>query len=190
MQTLQSGTDLVADGWVESSDPKSGQTMEFPSLSRRRFIWVGLTAAATAAIGGGLWSQITHERFSTRIGELGHAELPDGSMAILNTDTEVELRFTHRARLVRLLKGEALFDVAPDSQRVLTVEAGRYEFEAPANSSRRSAQERSPDWFACGLCPGRRHSADPSNLPYVIRHAWLYFHSETQTGPGRRPRRS
>jgi len=112
MQTPQGGPD---------------QSTESTSLSRRRFIWGGLTIVASAALGSGVWWQITEKRFSTAIGELGHAELPDGSMAILNTATKIALRFTRRARLVKVLKGEVLFDVAPDAQRPFIARAGSFE---------------------------------------------------------------
>jgi transmembrane sensor len=120
MQTPQSGT---------------GQSTESVSLSRRRLIRAGLTTAAAAAIGIGLWSRLSRERLSTRIGELGYAELPDGSMALLNTDTEIELAFTRRSRLVKLLRGESLFDVAPDKQRTFIAEAGSFQVVAPENST-------------------------------------------------------
>src|SRR5690606_34664860 len=41
--------------------------------------------------------------------------LPDGSQAQLNTGTEMEIAFGGGARQVRLLRGEAMFDVAHDA---------------------------------------------------------------------------
>jgi transmembrane sensor len=135
MQTPQSGTEFAITGWAEGGNAESGRSTEYISLSRRRFIRNGLTIAAAAAIGSALWSQVTQRRFSTKIGELGHAELPDGSMAILNTATEIAVRFTGQARLVQVLKGEVLFDVAPDAHRVFIAEAGSFQVQAPPTSS-------------------------------------------------------
>jgi transmembrane sensor len=135
MHTPQSGTDFSIDDWVEGRTAESGRITEFLAPPRRRVIWLWLCVAAAAAIGSALWPQITQQRFNTQVGELGHVELPDGSMAILNTDTKIELRFTGQTRLVKVPKGEALFDVAPDAHRIFIVEVGSFQFEVPANTS-------------------------------------------------------
>jgi transmembrane sensor len=85
-------------------------------------------------VGSALWSQVAPTRYHTRLGELGHVELPDGSMAILNTATEIELAFTSSVRRIRLLQGEALFDIAPDPHRIFVVEAGGFRVETHAGN--------------------------------------------------------
>ena len=49
--------------------------------------------------------------------------LADGTTVLLNTATQLEVAFTEDERLVRLAKGQALFDVQP-GEVPFTVEAG------------------------------------------------------------------
>lgn len=60
----------------------------------------------------------------TSIGEQQTLTLPEGSQAILNTDSRMEVSFGPAQRNVRLLKGEALFHVAHDPDRPFVVHAG------------------------------------------------------------------
>lgn len=62
-------------------------------------------------------------RFSTAKGERRTVQLPDGTRVTLNTDTAVALAYTPGSRLVRLTRGQALFEVAKDASRPFTVEA-------------------------------------------------------------------
>jgi transmembrane sensor len=63
------------------------------------------------------------DRYETRIGEIRTIALADGSRLHLNSDSAAEVRFTKNGRKVRLLKGEASFDVIHDPQRAFEVEA-------------------------------------------------------------------
>lgn len=57
-------------------------------------------------------------------GEMPVLTLADGSVMQLNATAAVAYDFTPSRRVVRLLRGEAYFQVAKDSQRPFTVEAG------------------------------------------------------------------
>jgi len=63
------------------------------------------------------------DHLETQVGEMRDIALDDGSVMHLNSDSEAEVRFTDRGRKVRLLKGEASFDVAHDPSRPFDVEA-------------------------------------------------------------------
>ncbi len=63
------------------------------------------------------------DRYETRIGEVRDIALSDGSILHLNSDSEAEVRFTGNGRKVRIVKGEASFDVAHDRNRPFDVEA-------------------------------------------------------------------
>jgi transmembrane sensor len=143
MQTPHNGSGITADSWTEGDDAyraaESSQSTESVPLSRHHVLWICVSALAMAAALG-LWSMAAYQRYSTRIGELGHVELSDGSMAILNTATEIELAFTRNVRRVKLLQGEVLFDVAPDPHRVFVAEVGGFRVETPAG---RAALKRS-----------------------------------------------
>lgn len=62
------------------------------------------------------------DRYETRLGEIRDVTLDDGSILHLNSDSEAEVRFTDHGRKVRIVKGEASFEVAPDSDRPFDVE--------------------------------------------------------------------
>ncbi|MEM9629843.1 MAG: FecR family protein [Pseudomonadota bacterium] len=58
------------------------------------------------------------------VAELPVIELEDGSTIHLNASSAVAFDYSEQGRTVRLLKGEALFEVAKDPTRPFTVEAG------------------------------------------------------------------
>jgi transmembrane sensor len=92
-----------------------------PSLTRRAF--VGCGAVAAIAVGGWLWPA-RGVRYATELGEIRRIPLADGSIAALNTASEMEVRLAGRNREVRLTRGEAWFQVAKDPDRPFVVEAG------------------------------------------------------------------
>lgn len=57
----------------------------------------------------------------TAVGEQRTVALPDGSRAYLNTDTAIDVTFSDRRRVVKLLHGEAMFEVAKDEMRPFDV---------------------------------------------------------------------
>ncbi|MFC4309833.1 FecR family protein [Steroidobacter flavus] len=62
--------------------------------------------------------------FRTAVGERSNITLSDGSSVVLNTNSRVEIRFTPEQRNVRLLAGQAWFQVAKNPNRPFVVEAG------------------------------------------------------------------
>ena len=63
------------------------------------------------------------EHFETGVGQMRDIALEDGSPLHLNSDSEVEARFTSNGRKVRVLKGEASFEISHDPDRPFDVEA-------------------------------------------------------------------
>ncbi len=61
--------------------------------------------------------------FRTAIGERSNITLSDGSSVVLNTNSRIEVRFTPERRSVRLLAGQAWFQVARNPERPFVVEA-------------------------------------------------------------------
>ncbi len=59
--------------------------------------------------------------FVTAVGEQTSLPLPDGSLVNLNTQSILRVEYSTAFRDIRLSKGEALFDVAPDSERPFRV---------------------------------------------------------------------
>lgn len=69
-------------------------------------------------------------RYATAAGERLTATLPDGSHVTLNSGSELRLAFHEPERRVRLLRGQAFFEVAKDSTRPFVVEAAGRRFVA------------------------------------------------------------
>ncbi|MGE0410023.1 MAG: FecR family protein, partial [Amphiplicatus sp.] len=61
---------------------------------------------------------------ATAIGGYGERILPDGSVVKLNTASQIEVDYSQTERRVRLLKGEAFFDVAHNADHPFLVYAG------------------------------------------------------------------
>lgn len=94
------------------------------AISRRTMI--AASTAAVATLGGGLWwleMRAGPVRYSSDTGEVREVALPDGSLLLLNTATEVAVDFTKQRRSIHLLRGEALFEVAHDKARPFVVVA-------------------------------------------------------------------
>lgn len=62
--------------------------------------------------------------YQTALGEQASYTLADGSVLSLNTDSEVAVNFSDRARRITLLKGEAHFEVESNPDRPFEVYAG------------------------------------------------------------------
>jgi len=70
------------------------------------------------------------QTFSTKIGEQAIFSLSDGTSIQLNTNSTIEVSYSKRQRQVKLVQGEAKFDVAKDSTRPFSVLAGEKYFTA------------------------------------------------------------
>lgn len=93
--------------------------LERPGMRRRRLlrlIWLPALPVAWLAwrhheAGGG-------ERWQSATGKQRLLTLADGTRVLLNTDSEIAVRFDTETRLIRLLHGEILVTSAPDPQPV------------------------------------------------------------------------
>jgi len=89
--------------------------------------WVaGLAASIIVAAGLGWRLTLPRpEQFQTKVGEQRSVLLADGSRVTLNTASKIEVSLQADHRIVQLLQGEVLFDVAHDAERPFDVHAGR-----------------------------------------------------------------
>lgn len=115
---------LGASHPVTASLMKARPVAARPSLSRRTLLWTG--GAIAAGIAG--VATVTVERpaprtrrFESLMGEIRHIPLDDGSHITLNTDSALTVEFGPTRRLVRLLRGEAYFEVAKAPDRPFIV---------------------------------------------------------------------
>ena len=65
-----------------------------------------------------------HRAYTTATGEQRSIDLPDGSVMQLNTASQVKIDFNDSTRTVRLIAGEAHFEVAHNKTRPFEVSAG------------------------------------------------------------------
>jgi transmembrane sensor len=93
--------------------------------ARRRWP-LALAASVLVAALAGAWvwqQQFGWQHHDTGVGCLEHIVLEDGSVIDLNTNSDLRVRLSDDGRHVRLLRGEARFQVAHDTRRPFTVEA-------------------------------------------------------------------
>ena len=89
----------------------------------------GVAAAlAMLALGSAAWGgwQLTGRQqahYASAVGQVQTLTLPDGSLATLSSDSQLDVRITRQERHVALTRGEAFFDVAHDRRRPFVVEA-------------------------------------------------------------------
>jgi transmembrane sensor len=92
---------------------------------RRHRHWPARAAAAIAAIGLVSWvvfeRQSSWEEFATGTGEQRALQLEDGSVVHLNAHSRIAVNISAGARDVKLIEGEALFEVHHDEQRPFRV---------------------------------------------------------------------
>ncbi|MEQ8178947.1 MAG: FecR domain-containing protein [Amphiplicatus sp.] len=88
----------------------------------RAEVEAALADASAPLLPGGATNEIgASAAFETAIGEQRTINLPDGSIIELNTNSRVEYAYAPDAREIKLMRGEAFFDVAPDKSRPFTV---------------------------------------------------------------------
>jgi transmembrane sensor len=93
----------------------------------RRTIGRAAAAVLLIAVAGGTAFYIRSQSptsYTTDVGERRVIGLSDGSRISLDSDSEVDVRYTKAARAITLDRGRARFDVAHDVTRPFTVTAG------------------------------------------------------------------
>ena len=92
----------------------------------------GLLAASTAGVvATAAWRyEKDVQLYRTQIGERRTVVLSDGSRVQLNTGSTIEVAMTRAARKIRLVRGEALFEVAHNKARPFLVDAGTAQLRA------------------------------------------------------------
>ncbi len=116
----------VLEGAFDDAPPHGvSQRTAYRSVGRRAFL-IGAGAAATAGVAAlalPRMEQWWRSDFSTGVGEQAEFVLPDGSVAVLNTDSAIAVDFRNDLRLVELLAGEAEFRVVKSNEALFRVAA-------------------------------------------------------------------
>lgn len=110
---------------VPGEAPSSSVTGKQSSRSMRWTLAAGVAALLVGLSMAWWWWQIAWpggwQSYQTAIGEQRIVELQDGSLAYLNTQSHLKVRFGPAARDVRLIEGETLFKVQRDPARPFRV---------------------------------------------------------------------
>ena len=120
---------LVREAIVAAKEPTAlpVQQIRPERVPRRRFpalLGVGVMASLLVAVGLGWHFLSLSQHYSTGFGEQLSVVLADGSRVTLNTGSRIEVRLRAAQRVVQLLQGEALFEVAHDPKRPFDVHVG------------------------------------------------------------------
>lgn len=82
---------------------------------------IAMIAAVLLLFFGALYTALSPDKYETNIGEQRLVVLPDGSTAMLNTDTQISYRYNDEKRSIFMPKGEAIFNVKSDKNRAFEV---------------------------------------------------------------------
>lgn len=133
-----------------SLTPKAVETVISPSIvpsyraaPNRRRLLAGIGSAVAATIAGVLgWPIVMGEHVATELGEIRRLPLADGSVATIDTGSELRVLLASDSRRIALNQGQAWFQVAKDRTRPFIVDAGIAEVRAvgTAFSVRRTAR--------------------------------------------------
>ena len=130
LAAIWSDMDIVLNDLPETYQPKTRNILSifFPinRLSR------ALVAVFIGLIGLSVLLYFTDDRHSTvetafhatEVGKQLVEQFSDGSIAHLNTDSIIETEYSNFSRIVRLVRGEAMFEVVHDAMRPFIVYAG------------------------------------------------------------------
>ncbi len=136
---------LVTATWEVSAtvatDPDMLTLREFArgrGPRRQIWLWSGFAGVCAGALLAALWSAneagyfapVWEGNYRTAIGQVTTVTLRDGSVATLDTDSELHIRFSGRERRLELLRGQALFHVAKDRQKPFIVFAAGHSVTA------------------------------------------------------------
>ena len=107
---------------TRGSPPASSRGFRLLTLTGPRI--ATMAVFAMAALVTGVYFYLTPQRLQTAVGEQRSVVLGDGSLVTLNTSSSIEVRLAKDRRTVKLLAGEALFQVAHDATRPFDVTTG------------------------------------------------------------------
>ncbi|RLQ22164.1 DUF4880 domain-containing protein [Seongchinamella sediminis] len=124
--------DEALDLWDDLGVVRHLQPETFPATkaaNSARWLPAALvSAAACLVLAVFLWPQLQPEpvstQYSSAVGERLDVTLPDGSLARLNTNSQISVSYSDDERLIELQKGEAWFRVEPNKDKPFHVDAG------------------------------------------------------------------
>lgn len=133
--TIWSEMDIVLNDLPGTRQIKSRGILS--SFLAKRWVYSAAVAVFLGSVGLSAWIYFTVDRqriseityHATEVGTQHVEQFSDGSTAHLNTDSIIETVYSDSSRIVRLLRGEAMFDVVHDPARPFIVYAGNQQLK-------------------------------------------------------------
>jgi transmembrane sensor len=120
---------------LRPADVEADPDMLAPAERRQPMVrWAAAVAGAAVLSSIGFWSINAAPAYATAIGERRLVVLEDGTRVELNTDSRIVVRYRGGKRQVKLVRGEALFEVAADPDRPFVLTAGDRQVEAQGSA--------------------------------------------------------
>jgi len=113
---------------TELAVPLRAESSRVAGAHGAKFRWAAAMAAVVIVAGVVAWRAertdgVTNGTYATAVGQQETLRMTDGSSVQLNTDSQMQVIYSKERRQIRLLRGEALFSVAPDPRRPFEVQA-------------------------------------------------------------------
>ena len=127
----------MAQVWEQAGNIRMRARADVSATRRGRSRFSPWAAAAAAALLAVITITTVYWRenvFTTAIGQQRVRVLRDGTQVVLNTDTRIEVNYDERFRRVRLVRGEARFDVSKRPAWPFLVSVGDQEIRALGTS--------------------------------------------------------
>jgi transmembrane sensor len=111
--------DALRDAKVRIGRARQSQRLPsaVPAIAVLALVLVAMILAAPLVGGGPV------QRYETAVGQQRRITLADGSVVSLDTRSVIEVRYSRAERMVRLLSGQAMFDVVHHADRPFHVQA-------------------------------------------------------------------
>ena len=120
-----------AEELIREAKASNGEVRQLPyrvrgqiNQSRRPRVWLQVAAGLLLAFASTWYVLSRPQQFQTKLGEQRSVMLADGSRITLNTASKVEVDLHKGSRRIRLVEGEALFEVAHEPNRPFDVRVG------------------------------------------------------------------
>ncbi|TWB33654.1 FecR family protein [Nitrospirillum viridazoti] len=110
--------------------PPAPSVAQWGTLPRRAVLMGAAASVLGAAVLVRRPAPAAGRRYASEVGEVRRIPLPDGSRITLNTDSVLEVDYREDSRTIRLLKGEAYFEVAKNPDRPFVVEGPKAQARA------------------------------------------------------------
>ncbi|MEQ8735549.1 MAG: FecR domain-containing protein [Rhodospirillaceae bacterium] len=108
-----------------------------PAFAKPGFVMLGALVSAVALVALFISTDLFIEPveiYRTSVGQYQTIELSDGTAVKLNTDSQIEVDYSSKNRRIRLIHGEAFFDVAKNPLRPFVVYSDQAKAEALGTS--------------------------------------------------------